>query len=85
MFGRIKYQVMSKQTYMIIESDPDGDSYEIHKDLKKAEKSFKERKKTSPIFSEATIYLVEVKDKKFGFGSHGMYGAEVIEEHQFNQ
>jgi hypothetical protein len=77
---------MSKQTYMIIENDPDGDSYEIHDNLQEAEESFEEKKKTAPIFSEATIYLIEVKDKKFGFGARGdLYGGEVIKEHQFEQ
>ncbi len=74
---------MFKQTYVIIEANPDGDSYEIHNQLEEAKKSFEERKSTSSIWAEGTIYLVEVKDKKFGFGSMGdIYGADVIEQHE---
>lgn len=74
---------MKNPTYMIIETDPDGDSYELHKDLKEAKASFDERKKSGSLWSEGTLYLVEVTDKRFGFGSQGMYGADVIEEHEF--
>ena len=74
---------MSKQTYVIIEANPDGDSYEIHQKIKEAKKSFDRRKLTVSIWAEGTIYLVEVKDKKFGFGNSGeIYGADVIEQHQ---
>jgi len=74
---------MSKQKYVIIEANPEGDSYEIHKKLKDAKKSFDKRKITPSIWSEGTLYLVEVKDKKFGFGVRGeIYGADVIDQHK---
>ncbi len=77
---------MASKTYMIIEADSDGDSYEIHKELQKAKESFEERKKSNTFWGEGTIYLIEVKDKKFGFGSRGdMFGAEVIESHTFEE
>lgn len=76
---------MENPTYMIIETDPDGDSYEIHKELEEAKESFQQKKTKAALWSEGTIYLVEVKDKKFGFGVQGMYGADVIEEHEFEQ
>lgn len=76
---------MKTPTYMIIETDPDGDSYEIHKELKEAKQSFEEKKASGSLWSEGTLYLIEVKDKSFGFGTQGMYGADVIEEHEFEQ
>jgi hypothetical protein len=77
---------MSNKTYMIIEADPDGDGYEIHKELKEAKDAFEERKKGGSFWSEGTLYLVEIKSKKFGFGTNGdIYGADIIEEHQFEQ
>jgi hypothetical protein len=77
---------MASKTYMIIEADPDGDSYELHNELQKAKKSFEEIKKSNTFWGEGTIYLIEVKDKKFGFGSRGdMFGAEVIESHTFEE
>lgn len=69
---------------MIIETDPDGDNYELHTELKEAKESFDERKQSGSLWSEGTLYLVEVKGKKFGFGASGdIYGADVIEEHVF--
>ena len=75
---------MKTPTYMIIETDPDGDSYEIHKELKEAKGSFEEKRTSGSLWSEGTLYLIEVKAKSFGFCSQGiMYGAEIIEEHEF--
>ena len=76
---------MSNKTYVIIENDTDGDSYQIHEELKVAKKAFKQCKEKGTLWAEGTVYLIEVKDKKFGFDTKGLiYGAEVIKEHQFN-
>ncbi len=75
---------MKKEIYMIIDANPDGDSYEIHTDLKEAHKAFKEKKKSKSdiILGEGTLYLIHVENPKdFGFGGYGdVYGGEVIEE-----
>jgi hypothetical protein len=76
---------MSDKTYVIIETDLDGDSYQIHNRLKEAKKAFNYCKKNGTLWNEGTIYLIELKDKKFGITPKGeVYGGEIIKEHQFN-
>lgn len=70
-----------KSIYMVIESSPDGDNYQIHSSLKEARTSFSSESEKSIILGESTFYLVEVKDQRnFGFGARGdFYGGEIIE------
>jgi len=73
------------KTYLIIESDSDGNSYQIHKELEQAKKAFDGCRGKGVLWGEGTIYLVEVKETKFGFDSKGkLFGAEIINEHKFN-
>ena len=74
---------MKKPIYMLINCDPDGDSYEIYDNLKEGKESFNEKKKDPPVFGDIIIYLIEVKNPRdFGFGSRGdMCGAEIILEY----
>lgn len=85
MFVFTKNKKMDKPTYMIIKTDPDGDSYQIHQELEKARKSFVDSKDSATIWGEGTLYLVEVENlSDFGFGSQGdFYGGEILEEHNF--
>lgn len=71
--------------YIVVRSNPDGDSYYLTSSLDNARTSFeRERKivKESIIDSEESVALLSVKeDEDFGRGAWGTwYGCEVIEE-----
>lgn len=73
------------KTYLIIESDSDGNTYQIHKELNEAQKAFEGCKGKGVLWGEGTIYLVEVNAQKWGFDAKGkLFGAEIIKEQQFN-
>lgn len=75
---------MANKTFVIIEIDPDGDNYQIHTKFKEAQKAFNKSKQKGTLWAEGSIYLVQVKDKKFGFLPTGeIYGAELIQSHKF--
>jgi len=75
----------TENMYVVIRSNPDGDSYYLTPSLDNARASFeKERKivKESIIDTQESVALLSVKeDEDFGRGAWGdWYGCEVIEE-----
>jgi len=71
--------------YVVIRSNPDGDSYYMSSSLDNARTSFERERKIveeSIIDSEESVALLSVKeDEDFGRGAWGdWYGCEVIEE-----
>ena len=71
--------------YIVIRSNPDGDSYYMSSSLDNARTSFERERKIveeSIIDSEESVALLSVKeDEDFGRGAWGdWYGCEVVEE-----
>jgi hypothetical protein len=71
--------------YIVIRSNPDGDSYHMSSSLDNARTSFERERKIveeSIIDSEESVALLSVKeDEDFGRGAWGdWYGCEVVDE-----
>lgn len=71
--------------YILIETSPDGDSYEISNNLPKIQEKFEEKKYEGN--TEGYLYLVEVEEEtEFGFGAYGdLFGGNVLMEHNYEE
>jgi hypothetical protein len=68
--------------YIVIQCNPDGDTYSIHSSLERAQESYD--KSIDYADEESPLYLVEVKeDTDFGFGAQGdFFGGEILKSSQ---
>jgi len=64
--------------YLLISCSEDGDSYNLFDNLDQAKESFKEAKDSK--WNQMVVLCSPKPGDSFGFGSHGFYGCEVIEE-----
>jgi len=64
--------------YVVIQCNPDGDTYSIHSSLERAQESYD--KSIDYADEESPLYLAEVKeDTDFGFGAQGdFFGGEIL-------
>ena len=64
--------------YIVIQCNPDGDTYSIHSSLERAEASYDQSIDYAD--EESPLYLVQVEeDRDFGFGAQGdFFGGEIL-------
>ena len=64
--------------YIVIQCNPDGDTYSIHSSLERAQESYD--KSIDYADEESPLYLVQVEeDQYFGFGAWGdFFGGEIL-------